>query len=93
MFDFIIVFLDVVSNDPDATSKRSSLRSNLEQPQNLEQPEPADKTKKTNPKVKLPGISRDKTMTDKLMYIPNDDTQNYPFCRLKLVVETFEHST
>ena len=27
-------------------------------------------------------------MADKLMYIPNDDTQNYPFCRLKLVVET-----
>ena len=32
-------------------------------------------------------------MTDKLMHIPNDDTQNYPFCRLKSVVETFEHST
>ena len=28
-----------------------------------------------------------------LMYIPNDSTQNYPFCRLKLVVETIEHST
>ena len=27
------------------------------------------------------------------MNIPNDDTQYYPFCRLKLVVETFEHST
>ena len=27
-------------------------------------------------------------MTDKLMYIPNDYTQNYPFCRLKIVVET-----
>ena len=27
------------------------------------------------------------------MYIPNDDTQNYPFSRLKLVVETFKHST
>ena len=23
-------------------------------------------------------------MIDKLMYIPNDDTQNYPFCRLQL---------
>ena len=23
------------------------------------------------------------------MYIPSDDTQNYPFCRLKLLVETF----
>ncbi len=29
----------------------------------------------------------------KLMYIPNDFTPNYPLCRLKLVVETFEHST
>ena len=27
------------------------------------------------------------------MYIPNDDTQNYSYCRFKLVVETFEHST
>ena len=32
-------------------------------------------------------------MADKLMYIRNDDSQNYRFCRLKLVVETFEHST
>ena len=24
-------------------------------------------------------LSRDKTMADKLMYIPNDDTQNNPF--------------
>ena len=31
-------------------------------------------------------------MADKLMYIANDDTQNYPFCRLQLVVETFGHS-
>ena len=36
----------------------------------------------------LPGIQRDKTIADKLMYIPNDDTQNYLFCRLKLV---FKH--
>ena len=27
------------------------------------------------------------------MYIPNDDVQNYPVCRLQLVFETFEHST
>ena len=27
-------------------------------------------------------------MADKLMYIQNDDTQNYPFRRIKLVVET-----
>ena len=33
-----------------------------------------------------PRIGRDKTMADKLMYIPNDDKQNYPFCRLQLVV-------
>ena len=39
------------------------------------------------------GILRDKTMADKFMYIPNDDTQNYPFRRLQLVVETFRHST
>ena len=28
-----------------------------------------------------------KTMADNLMYIPNDDAQNYPFCRLQLVVK------
>ena len=27
------------------------------------------------------------------MYILNDDTQNYLFCRLQLVMETFVHST
>ena len=32
-------------------------------------------------------------MADKLMYISNYDTQNYHFCRLKLEVKTFEHST
>ena len=26
-------------------------------------------------------------MADKLMYTPNYDIQNYPFCRLQLVVE------
>ena len=31
-------------------------------------------------------------MADKLMYIPNKETQYYPFCRLQLVVETFVHS-
>ena len=25
---------------------------------------------------------RDKTMADKLMYFPNGDTQNYPFCKI-----------
>ena len=29
-------------------------------------------------------IYRDKTMADKLKNIPNNDSQNYPFCRLKL---------
>ena len=33
------------------------------------------------------------TKKEKLMYIPNDDTQNYPVSRSELVVETFEHST
>ena len=28
-----------------------------------------------------------------LKYIPNDDTHEYPFRRLQLVVETFGHST
>ena len=32
-------------------------------------------------------------MADKLMYISNDDTQNYPFCKFKLVIETLEHLT
>ena len=30
-------------------------------------------------------------MADKLMYIPNDDAQNYPLCKLQFTVETFEH--
>ena len=30
-------------------------------------------------------------MNIKLMYISNDDTQNCPYCRLQLVVETFGH--
>ena len=25
-------------------------------------------------------------MVDKMIYIPNDDAQNYPFCRLQIVV-------
>ena len=29
--------------------------------------------------ILYPGISRDKIMADLLMYIPNDDSQNYPF--------------
>ena len=29
----------------------------------------------------------DKTMADKFMYNPNDDTQNYPIFDLKLVVK------
>ena len=29
-------------------------------------------------------------MDDKNKYISNDDIQNYPSCRLKLVVEMFE---
>ncbi len=36
------------------------------------------------------GISRDKTMHDLLMYMSNDDKQNYSFCRLKLLIENFQ---
>ena len=32
-------------------------------------------------------------MADKIEYIPNDDIQNYPFCRLQLVVKMFGQST
>ena len=32
-------------------------------------------------------------MAGKLMYVSDDDTQNYPFCKLQLVVQTVEHST
>ena len=39
------------------------------------------------------GIKRDNTMSDKIVYIPNDDIQEHPFCRLQLVVETFGLST
>ena len=35
---------------------------------------------------------RDKTIADKLMYISNDDTQNYPISRLKLVEVTNQKS-
>ena len=37
--------------------------------------------------LKQAGIERDKTMTGKLMYIPNVNIENYSFCRLQLVVE------
>ena len=32
-------------------------------------------------------------MAVKLIYIPNDDKQNYPFCGLQLVVATLWQST
>ena len=32
-------------------------------------------------------------MTDKLKYIPNDNTQNNPFSLFQLMVETLGHST
>ncbi len=38
-------------------------------------------------------VGKDKTIADKLMYIPNVDKQNYPFFGLKLVVEIFKRST
>ena len=43
--------------------------------------------------IYISGIKRNKTVADKLMYIPNDDTQNYYFYRSELVVEPFKHST
>ena len=36
--------------------------------------------------------SQIKTIADKLINFSNYDTQNYPFCRLQLVVETNGHS-
>ena len=33
----------------------------------------------------------DKIAGDKLIYITNNDKQNYPFCRLKVLVEKFGH--
>ena len=44
-------------------------------------------------KRKLSLIYREQTMADKCMYISDDDTENYPFCRLQLMVETFGNST
>ena len=35
------------------------------------------------------GISRHKKLADKLMHILNNYIQNYPFCRLQLVIDTF----
>ena len=35
----------------------------------------------------------DKTMDVKLKYIPNDDTQSYPFYSEKLLLGSFEQST
>ena len=32
-------------------------------------------------------------LADKSMYTPSNDTQNYPFCILKLVVEMYGHLT
>ena len=32
-------------------------------------------------------------MVDKWMCIPNDYTQNYPCCKLQLLVEMYKHST
>ena len=33
----------------------------------------------------MSGALGDKTMDDKLIYIPTDDKQYFPFCRLKLL--------
>ena len=42
-------------------------------------------------KACVSGIYSDKTMDDKLTYIPNDDTQDCPFCILDLMVVEFWH--
>ena len=34
--------------------------------------------------LELPGIKRDKTMVDNLMFIPKEDTQNYLYFRKKI---------
>ena len=34
---------------------------------------------------------RDKTMDNKLIFIHNDNKQNNPFCKIKLLVEKFEY--
>ena len=39
------------------------------------------------PKEVKPGILGDKTMGNKLMYIPNDVKQNYTYCRSKAFVK------
>ena len=41
-------------------------------------------SKKKSRKYMFIGIQRDTTIADKMIYILNDDTQNYPFCRLQL---------
>ena len=33
----------------------------------------------------------DTTMEDKLMHVQNDDKQNTPFCRVKVLIEKFKH--
>ena len=38
-------------------------------------------------------LKRKDNRRTKLMHIPDDDTQNYPYCSLQLVVATIEHST
>ena len=43
--------------------------------------------------LRLIAVVQDETMAYNWMYISNDDAQKYPFSRLQLVVETFEHST
>ncbi len=39
------------------------------------------------------GILKDKTMDDKSMYINNDDKQNHPLCRSKLLMKIFNTSS
>ena len=57
-----------------------------------------DEKKRLNQQVRdkvgvLSEMERDETMANELMYIPNDNIQNNPFCRLQLVLETFGPDT
>ena len=58
--------------------------ANKQEPQELD----SSIVQNTNTGQIYPGKLRDRTIDDKLKYIPYDDRQNYPFCRLKFLVET-----
>ena len=57
----------------------------------ISKPKKTEINKYSRCKHKNAGILRGEIMDDKLMYIPDYDTQNYLFFTLKLVVPTFKH--